>query len=185
MSDDDIPDGVPDDLVEVPLRRPMSDEERERRLAELNERDVCPGCGDEFLEAGLLPDDELVIVHERSGLYADGCRVLTDGGDGVRVHSGEENLYLKAIHHPERDEQLLAMHQFLADELDDQFGRLADLEGDEGNIPEETGGQWNYEKGKLDALRMWQGLVTQACLAQDVFETPDETPGNTDRGPQP
>lgn len=85
-----------------------------------------------------------------------------------------ENLYLKAIHHPDREEQLLAMHQFISQEIRDQFERLKELAADDGSAPGENIEQWSYEKGKLDQLRTQQGLVTQACLAQDVFKSDDE-----------
>lgn len=113
---------------------------------------------------------------------------MSDGGpndsdDDTNAGAGGENLYLKAIHHPERDEQLLAMHQFISKEIEDHLHRLEGFEAEDGSVPEENVRCWNYEKGRLDALRTLQGLVTQAGIVQCAFEAVDDPGAGEQQGP--
>lgn len=100
-------------------------------------------------------------------------------------HDGGENLYLKAIHHPERTEQLRAFLQFTEDEMDRVWRQLQDLEHDDGSIPDENRELWSQRKGELDAHRLFHGMFTQALLTAQGgldalhghgdIDTPDET----------
>lgn len=79
-----------------------------------------------------------------------------------------ENPYLKAIHHPDRAEQLEAFEAFATGEMERSAERLAELENDDGSIPEDNAGQWNYEKGKLDFCRTVAGMFAQARMAAEL-----------------
>lgn len=82
-----------------------------------------------------------------------------------------ENLYMKAIHHPERDEQLHSFVQFCTQEIEETHSRLTDLEHDDGSIPDENRDRWNYEKGKLDNLRLIQGMFAQAVMSRQMTDS--------------
>lgn len=77
-----------------------------------------------------------------------------------------ENLYVKAIHHPDRTEQLRAFMQFTEQEMDRVWRQLQDLEHDDGSIPDENRERWSQRKGELDTHRLLYGMFTQALLTQ-------------------
>lgn len=81
--------------------------------------------------------------------------------------------YRTAIAHPHEDARETALARFLEAELHETADRLTGLEDENGGIPAEVADQWNYEKGRLDTLRLLYGLVQQR-RAHDELTRQDE-----------
>jgi len=79
------------------------------------------------------------------------------------------NYYLKAIHETDRIDQLNAFRRFLEAEMRRVEDRLSELENDDGSIPDDNTGRWNYEKGQLDMLSTVYGIVVQSLMAAGAF----------------
>lgn len=78
------------------------------------------------------------------------------------------NPYLAAITLSDSEEQLLALHQFLEEELERVNKRLERLENEDGSIPDGVGEEWSMVKGKLDQTRLLYGMITQCIIASNV-----------------